>query len=365
MNLAVFRGEPIPHPLFQPRIEPWLAWNKQFGNLSPKYRDMTIVELFDDIGASMRYIDYYTGQPGPLGMRWKPEVKTWDQTTENESIRYVETPYATLRQRSIKTVDDTWREVEHLVKSVDDLRGLQWLMARTEYTFSPETYKDAQRFFGERAVPQFYLPKSPYQALAQTWMSLPDLVYALADEPGEVEGAMKAIDDAYDGLYEQLCASEVQILNLGENLHEQLFSPRIFDDYYLPWYHKRVEQLHRAGIFMHIHIDGYFHGLLPRLKELPFDGLEALTPEPQGDTTLEEMAEHIGDKVLLDGIPAVLFMETYTEDQLMACVEKIVKLFPRLILGVSDEVPEGQGEHAIERVRLVADWCRRQAKPMG
>ena len=138
-----------------------------------------------------------------------------------------------------------------------------------------------------------------------------------------------------------------------------MISPRYFERYFLPFYEKRVGQLHQAGIYSHVHIDGYFASLLPYLRDMPFDGYEALTPEPQGDVTLEQMAEHIGDKVLLDGIPAVLFMSTYPEDELMASVERIVELFaPRLILGISDELPEGCGVEGLERMRRVADWCR-------
>ncbi|MGB9797537.1 MAG: hypothetical protein ACPLSK_02845, partial [bacterium] len=40
--------------------------------------------------------------------------------------------------------------------------------------------------------------------------------------------------------------------------------------------------------------------------------------------------------------------------------ERIIKLFhPRLVLGVSDEVPEGGGEEALERVRWVSDYCKK------
>ena len=92
---------------------------------------------------------------------------------------------------------------------------------------------------------------------------------------------------------------------------------------------------------------GFFHPLLKYLKDLPFDGLEALTPQPQGDVTP-------------DGIPAVFFLPTYSRDELMASVERIVALFhPRLVLGVSDEVPQGaEPEEAIKRIQMIADWCR-------
>ena len=41
------------------------------------------------------------------------------------------------------------------------------------------------------------------------------------------------------------------------------------------------------------------------------------------------------------------------------CVERVVELFhPRLVLGISDELPEAGGEETFERMRWVAEWCR-------
>ncbi|MBE0698608.1 MAG: hypothetical protein IH586_16950, partial [Anaerolineaceae bacterium] len=233
--------------------------------------------------------------------------------------------------------------------------------------FDEGIFDRGSAYVGERGEPFFWVPKSPYQALAQQRMRLEDLIYALVDCRGEVEDTMRVIDESYNSLYEQLTTSgKLHILNFGENLHEQLMSPRYFERYFIPFYEKRVGQLRQAGIFTHVHMDGYFHSLLSYLRHLPFDGLEALTPVPQGDVTLEEIKEHIGDKILLDGIPAVYFMSTYSREELMQCVEKIVDLFhPNLILGVSDEVPEGADEEAIIRLKMVADWCRSHTYDIG
>jgi hypothetical protein len=229
-----------------------------------------------------------------------------------------------------------------------------------EFHFSGENFALGDRFVGDRGVPQFWVPKSPYQALAQQWMKLADFIYALTDHPALVGEVMKAIDRSYDTLYHEIIGDgRVQIVNFGENIHEQLLSPRYFEEYLIPFWSRRSGQLGEAGIYTHVHIDGYFRNLLPYLSRLPFDGLEALTPQPQGDVTLEEIGEHIGEKILLDGIPAVYFMESYTIEQLMATVERLVALFhPRLILGVSDEVPEGQGLHAVARLEEISRWCR-------
>jgi hypothetical protein len=157
-----------------------------------------------------------------------------------------------------------------------------------------------------------------------------------------------------------IASGEVKIVNFGENIHDHLLSPAYFEKYLVPWYEKRSGQLRENGIFTHIHIDGFFKDLLPYLAELPFDGLEALTPEPQGDVPLEEIREHIGDKVLLDGIPALLFLPTYSEERLKEFTRRVVEMFhPRLVLGISDELPEGAGEAALERIGWISEYCRK------
>ena len=87
-------------------------------------------------------------------------------------------------------------------------------------------------------------------------------------------------------------------------------------------------------------------------------------PEPQGDVALEEIKEHIGEKILLDGIPAVYFLGHHSREELQTSVERIVDLFyPNLILGISDELPEGGGEEAFDRMAWVAEYARTHGKP--
>ena len=283
-----------------------------------------------------------------------------EHAEEGKTVTVTQTPFGELVQVSVLTVDRSWRTVGFPVKDRDDLRKLRWLCQNTTFTFDRERFRQGGEFIGERGEPQFWLPHSPYQALCLEWMKLADLIYALHDAPADVEATMQAIDDSQDALYEQIAASgNVRIINFGENIHAQLLSPQYFEKYLIPFYEKRAGQLKQAGIYTHIHIDGYFKPLLPYLKDLPFDGLEALTPLPQGDVSLEEMHAHIGDKVLLDGIPAVLFLPQHSDEELAECVEKLVKLFhPRLVLGISDELPQGATVQGIERVKWISDYCR-------
>ncbi len=360
MNLRIFRGEPVPHVFFQPRMEPWYAWHREVEVLPPAWEGYSLLEMYDELDLSMRYVHYYTGMPNPVETHHTEHIEFARVQGAEEATIVTKTPHGRLVEKQHLTTDKTWRTVEFPVKGADDLRKLKWLLERRRMTFNAESFRQGSEFLGDRGEPQFWVPKSPYQALCQQWMKLDDFIYALMDAPDLVEEVMELIDRSYDPLYEAIAADEsVRIVNFGENIHEQLLSPAYFERYLIPWYEKRSGQLRDAGTFTHIHIDGYFKNLLPYLADLPFDGLEALTPEPQGDVTLEEMRDHVGDKVLLDGIPAVLFLPTCPEEKFRECVEKVVSYFhPRLVLGISDELPEGVDETGIERVRWVSEYCR-------
>jgi len=295
-------------------------------------------------------------------MRFADEVKIYEQREQDLIRRRYDTPFGPLFETSKLTQDKTWRTVEFAAKKSDDLKPLRWLLDHRTVTFSPENFARGAAYIGDRGEPQFWVPKGPYLSLAQQWMRLEDFIYALADHRDQIEDIMIAIDDSYDQLYDQLAScSSLRIVNFGENIATAYLSRDYFERYLIPWYAKRSGQLRGAGIFTHIHIDGYFKPFLPYLADLPFDGLEALTPKPQGDVTLEEIRDHIGDKVLLDGIPAVFFLDHHPREELERCAESLVEMFhPRLVLGISDELPEGGGDESFERLKWVADWCRKK-----
>jgi hypothetical protein len=173
------------------------------------------------------------------------------------------------------------------------------------------------------------------------------------DYPATCERFFEALTRSQEQLIEVINASPIRIINFGDNLHGSTTSPELFEKYILPVYQRRCELLHKAGKFVSSHWDGNVKPLLPYAKDTGLDGIEAITPLPQGDVTLEETKAALGDMFLLDGIPAIYFDETYSEQTLIGCAKKCIDLFaPHLILGVSDEV-SSHGD--IERVRLVAE----------
>ncbi|RKY63161.1 MAG: hypothetical protein DRP99_04600, partial [Candidatus Latescibacterota bacterium] len=92
MNLKVFEGEEAPEVFFQPRIEWWYWYNRERGTLPGRYRDMELLDLFDDLDVSIRYIDYFTGLPGAVGMEYSDKVKVKEKVEGERKFTVVETP---------------------------------------------------------------------------------------------------------------------------------------------------------------------------------------------------------------------------------------------------------------------------------
>jgi hypothetical protein len=146
-------------------------------------------------------------------------------------------------------------------------------------------------------------------------------------------------------------ASPIRIINFGDNVHAGFLPPRWFERYVLPVYQWRSSRLRSAGCFTCAHWDGDCKPLLRYAQDTGLSGIEAITPVPQGDVTLEETKAALGDMFLLDGLPAVFFEPTYDEQTLIDCTRRCIELFaPNLVLGISDEI-SSQGD--LERVRTV------------
>jgi hypothetical protein len=98
MNLNVFAGQPVPHVLFQPRLEPWFDWHKNFGldAMPARYRGQSLTEFFDQHHISMRYVHYYTGMPDPIVSDYAPQVEIHHTSAENMHTWACETPFGEL-----------------------------------------------------------------------------------------------------------------------------------------------------------------------------------------------------------------------------------------------------------------------------
>ncbi len=348
--LNTFAGRPVDRVCWQPRLEHWFRYRQKTGTMPDRYRGMDLLEVYDDLGCSVRY----AGRPLVLE---HDECSQRVESGESGRTIYYETPIGTLTEIIHYGEEGTsGHRSKFPVETLEDIKVMEYFLADQRARFDSDQFEAIERRLGPRGVCQFYFPRSPLMRLIINYVGFEETIYLLHDHRERAEQFMEHIERCDDQMFDVLCECPVEILNFGDNIDAWLTPPPLFERYLMPVYHKRCEQLHAAGKFTHIHMDGALKPLLPYLSELPQHGIEAPTPLPQGDVELEEMCDAMGEKIVLDGVPCVHFLPDFSLVELEHCVERLQQLQgPRLILGISDEIsPPGD----IERVRHVAEMLQ-------
>lgn len=345
--LRTFRGEPVDRICWQPRLEHWHHYRRKTGTLPQIYAAADLFDVYDDLRCGVRY----AGRPLSFDHE-RCSIRSEPQ--DGGYTRYFETPVGTLTEvlRHGEEGTSTHRS-KFPVETLEDIEVMEYLLADQQVSFDNEQFEQIEARLGDRGVCQFYFPRTPLMRLIVEFIGFERTIYLLHDHPARMERFMAAIERSDDRLFEVLCASPAPIVSFGDNIDAWLTPPPLFERYLLPIYERRCEQLHAAGKFTHIHMDGALEPLLPYLSRMPQHGIEAPTPLPQGDVELEQLCDAMGEKIMLDGIPCLYFLPEFALSELEDFTLRLLELqAPRLILGISDEIsPPGE----IERVRLVSE----------
>lgn len=339
--------------IWQPRIGCWYH-DKMFSGegLPAPYTGMNPYEVYRSLGCSARLYEFNAC----FRRIEHPSVTVNEhQINETDFEKVIKTPVGTQTLVTRRTTSSPQQiKLKREVVTREDLKVATWREENTDWAWDQEKFDSLQTKIGDLGAPTIFMPRMNVQCLYIEKMGVENGIFALYDWPETVEAFFQARDENHDRLIDLINASPIEIINLGENIHAGTLSPELFLKYHLPACQHRCERLHAAGKFVSSHWDGDTGPLLKFARETGLDGIEAITPKPQGDVTLEEMKAGLGDDLfLLDGIPAIYFDETFSEQQLIECTERLLELFaPKLVLGISDEI-SSTGD--IERVRVVGE----------
>ena len=349
-NLEVLRGQTGGKIIWQPRIGCWLDDKKFSGQRIPEpYTGLTLPEIYRSLGCSNRIYEF----------------NSCFKEIEDEQVRIItnelgngrqeiviETPVGSQRAIYQRSVNSPYHiTVKWPIESETEMQVAAWRSRHRKWRWDQQEYERLCGQWHGLGVPTMYMPRVNVQRLFIDEMGVERAIYALMDWTSTCQGYFEALSFEYDQLIDVINASPIEVVNFGDNIHASTLSPAFFEKYVLPEYKRRCDRLHRADKFCHAHWDGHCAPLLRYARETGLDGIEAITPKPQGDVVLEEIKEALGDMFLLDGIPAIYFDQMWDEQVLIDCAKKCIDLFaPHLILGISDEI-SSTGE--IERIRTV------------
>ncbi|HHW48837.1 MAG TPA: hypothetical protein GXX14_09505 [Clostridiaceae bacterium] len=353
--MAVLKGE-------KPDKTPWLA------DLSYLYTSMSLkgvleekylgyegyLEFYKDLGAG---IYFYT--PSLWKVEYTGGVEYLVHENDGVNTFIYKTPKGNLRSQMTYLPETySWAYTEHFVKNIDDLRIMLYIFEHMMYRENFEEFNRIDKLWGGYGIPVPLAPVavSALQKLLTRWAGVEKTIEIYTDYKDELEYVIDAIQASEDEVFDILAESPAQVIEFPENLSSEVTGRTFYQKYCMEYYSKRIKQLHDAGKFVAIHIDGMLQGCLPLLEKTGFDIAEAVTPAPVGDIELEKLREEAGEKIIIwGGLPGALFSPHYSEQMFESFLERIFKVFPPgsgFVLGVADQVPP---DGLISRVKKVRE----------
>lgn len=359
LNLAIFERT-TDKVLWQPRLEEWIFRNKMNNALPDRFKDLEYLEIYDELRCSVRY----AAHAGIESYLEPADVETKQERRGDHLFTTVKTPSG-----EITTVThEIWegdkivnsRIDDFPVKTPADLKVLIDIIERTQFKSNLNSFLEADARVGDRGAATIFIGSSGFTDLVKHHCGLLDTFYLHADYPEAIDEYMEACDRRDDRIMDAALELPCRIFNLGDHATDEFTPPPIAKKYMMPRWQRMSKRLHDNGRFVHSHWDGHSKTILPFLKDSGLDSVEALTPEPMGNISLEAIKEAVGDKlVVLDLLPAIHFLPSYSTQEVLDFAKKVIDMFaPRLILGVSDEISSvGQIEKIEAVTNLVEEIC--------
>ena len=154
--------------------------------------------------------------------------------------------------------------------------------------------------------------------------------------------ALRLMAEQEEPILAAVCALGPPLVHFPDNLSSDNLTG-YYDTHMAGVHRHRLSRLHAAGIKAAVHLDGTVRGLLPKLVDVGFDAVEALTPAPAGDLEIEEIAQLTGSgaTILWGGVPGIMFAPPYTWPDMEAHIRRLVEAWGGrpFVVGVADQVP--------------------------
>ena len=367
---AVFEGrKPDRLPWFADLVF-WYFGMRKRGELPPQYYDPVPlrggvygegrVRLYKDLGCGAHEELFIS----PVKVEYTHvDVRVFEERyndgTEITTYRFI-TPLGELERVWKFTMDGmSTALVKYPVQNAKDLKILRYILKDAKIRVDENLYELQRRWMEQWkgiGIVSSLAPRAPMSTLFVELAGVTNTSVLYFKARSELEETLQVLGEAFDPFFEAIEESPARYVYFGDNISSDVVNPKFFRDYYIPYYKRRSEQLHRKKKYIFLHIDGTLRGVLELVKFTGIDCAQSLTPAPVGDVPLEKFRELAGNDVIIwGGLPGVYFSPRYPPELLKNMMEEIIELYlydSKFIVGVADEVPP---DGDIKRVRMITD----------
>jgi len=241
-----------------------------------------------------------------------PDVRVETKTIGNIVHRIFHTPLGdvSMKERiSLREGAGSSWIVEHPVKDLSDFDVAEFMAVNTVYAPDYDSFFVAERNLGGDGVVFVWAGRSPLQEMQLELMGYRTFALMLYRHPKEFRGLLRALEKRADERYRLIAESPTEIVNGTDNINSEIVSPKLYEEFIMPFYKRQARLLHKGDKILEDHMDGKLDCLKDLIHKTDLDVIEAFTPPPVGNLPLREAKESWKGKGISLNFPESVFLE--------------------------------------------------------
>ncbi len=278
------------------------------------------------------YFDPLQGEPGFLEARrvWSERWKTYAEDISADGCQATRYRFVTLKgslTMATQSNEQTTWVVEHPVKEKSDIELIG------EFATHPlcdvEAVNHVAEDYGERGLVRSHVPCFDVFGQPGTWQDAcclygtEQLILATYDDPEWVHEFLRILFRRKQTYIRSMAGAKFDLVELGGgSASTTVISPKIFDQFVVPYDSELITLAHGAGQRIVYHTCGGMMPILERIAAMQPDAMETFTPPGMGgDMDLARAKKRIGEKVcMIGGFDQFHYLSGCTPEETRAAV---------------------------------------------
>lgn len=268
------------------------------------------------------------------------ETYTWREDGQPRTRTVIRTPVGEVSSVSRPAGFTSWT-LERFFKGPEDYKALLFMVKDTRYRPNYEAFAAAEKWMGEDVICRAGVGSCPLHQIMVHWMGVETFAVEWMERRDEILKLEAAMRESLRQVYPLLAAAPITHANFGGNETPEVMGAPRYRQFCIPLFDECAEHFRPKGIKLGTHMDGNARAWAQDVAKSRLDYIEAFTPAPDTDMTLEEALAAWPDKVLWINFPSSLHLADI--GTIRKCAAEIVELARqtnRVILGITEDIPE-------------------------
>ena len=284
----------------------------------------------------------------------RPNVEVIETTTDGTMVtRYITPKGELVLRQEPNEIARTRYTHQHILAGPETFDAYKALWEDTHFEPDYDRAKATHDQIGDTGMATIDVPNTPLMHMIMWDMGIEPTLMAVFDYPEQMREIMDVMHERNKEYYRIACAGPGRVVRPMEDTSSKLSSPSMYREWSIDYLIDYANICHEHGKTFIVHMCGHLYDMVDVIKEVPLDGIEAITPPPTGDADLRQMRDKLGDIVLWGGIDPTTYATLKPDEmrQSIATLLEQMKGDRRFILG-HEEIPSTAN---LENVRIVAE----------